>query len=125
MILVPLMLAAATHFTPVSSSSVPQLDIRPSCHSASVLIPEIQSTEACLRDENEAKGELAQNWSKYSAGAKSRCSAEVMVGGDPSYVELLVCLDLDQNLLPERATGDPAQMIAPALEDPTSTGITR
>ena len=114
MMLVPLLLAAATHLAAGASAPVPQLDVRPSCHSASVLIPEVQSTEACLRDEGDAKAELVRKWAGYSADAKRRCSAEVNVGGDPSYVELLVCLDLDQNLLPERATGDPAGAVAPS-----------
>ncbi len=63
MILVPLSLAAATHLAAPAPASVPRLDIWPGCHSAFILIPDVQSTASCLRDEQEAEGQLARNWS--------------------------------------------------------------
>ena len=65
----------------------------------------MQSSEDCLPDEAQAEAELGRTWSTYPASERARCTAEVHIGGDPSYVELLVCLDLGANRLPERSGG--------------------
>lgn len=47
-----------------------------------------------MKDENDAKGQLAQSWSRFSASQKQACVGESAVGGDQSYVELLTCLEM-------------------------------
>ena len=77
--------------------AAPQLNVAPSCRASSSLDPvNGQNFTICMRDETEAHDQLAKNWAGYSAMARSRCSAEVRIGGDPSYVELLECLEMDK-----------------------------
>lgn len=78
-------------------AAAPQLSVAPSCRASSSLDPvDGQSFTICMRDETEARDQLAKNWAGYPATARTRCSAEVRIGGDPSYVELLECLEMDK-----------------------------
>lgn len=52
------------------------------------------ASDSCTRDERDAKGQLAKNWSRFSASQKRACVGESSVGGDQSYVELLTCLEM-------------------------------
>jgi len=93
----PYLLFVAAHL--VHPAAEPQLKVEPSCRAASNLAMAYgQSFRECMQDELEAKGEVAKNWTSYRAAARSRCSAEVTIGGDPSYVDLLECLELDKSL---------------------------
>jgi hypothetical protein len=97
MMLQPAVLFAAAYL--VQPVATPQLNVEPSCRAASsVRLADSQSLAECMRDEAEAKKEVAKNWTSYSTAARSRCSAEVVIGGDPSYVELYECLDINKNL---------------------------
>lgn len=51
-------------------------------------------SDACMRDEKDAKDQLAKNWSRFSGSQKRACVEESSVGGDQSYVELLTCLEM-------------------------------
>ncbi|MFZ1882891.1 MAG: hypothetical protein WAU53_04630 [Rhodoplanes sp.] len=55
------------------------------------------STEACVNDEKAAQTQLKQNWTSYPPAERSRCVAETMVG-DPSYVDVLTCLQMAQDV---------------------------
>jgi hypothetical protein len=77
-----------------AGSAVPQFDVTQTCRATSNLgLADEQSFATCLADETDARKQLASKWSSYSGTAKSTCSAETRIGGDPSYVELSVCLD--------------------------------
>jgi hypothetical protein len=51
-----------------------------------------QSYDSCMKDEESARQQLVQTWSKYTPQEKSRCVGQTEVGGTPSYVEVLECL---------------------------------
>ena len=51
-----------------------------------------QSYDSCIKDEESARLQLVQTWSKYTPQDKSRCVGQTEVGGSPSYVEVLECL---------------------------------
>jgi hypothetical protein len=51
-----------------------------------------QSYDSCMKDEESARRQLFQTWSKYTPQEKSRCVGQTEVGGTPSYVEVLECL---------------------------------
>ena len=48
----------------------------------------------CVDDENRARQELVSQWSKFSASSKAQCIPLEGIGGDPSYVSLLTCLQM-------------------------------
>jgi hypothetical protein len=47
-----------------------------------------------LEDERTAKDALAKDWSNFSPLARIQCVGMNRTGGPPSYVELLVCLEI-------------------------------
>ena len=100
---------AATLATPVTSrtrNAIPQLDLRQTCRLASTLeLADGQSFAGCMHDENAAKAQLADQWKGYPSAARARCSAETMIGGSPSYVEIAVCIDMDKSVSQSFARG--------------------
>jgi hypothetical protein len=50
----------------------------------------------CMNDELAAQQELTKKWSTFKAGPQAVCTQETTIGGAPSYVELITCLELDQ-----------------------------
>jgi len=97
--LVSIALAVSTPALARPSSAIPQFDAAQICHATSNLgLGDDQSFPQCMQDETEAKNQLAKDWTSYSAEVRSRCSAETMIGGSPSYVELSTCLDMDKSV---------------------------
>ena len=54
-----------------------------------------QSLKNCVNDENRAQRQLASQWSKFSASSKTQCIPLESIGGTPSYVSLLTCLQMN------------------------------
>ena len=73
----------------------PELDVSISCRAAargSVAVG--GDKQACLNDERTAKDALAKDWRSFSPLARTQCVGMNRTGGPPSYVELLVCLEI-------------------------------
>ena len=54
-----------------------------------------QSLKNCVNDENRARQQLVSQWSKFSASSRSQCLPLESIGGTPSYVSLLTCLQMN------------------------------
>lgn len=52
--------------------------------------------ETCVADEKRARDQVTAEWSLFDAGGRARCAREATSGQSASYLELLVCLELDQ-----------------------------
>jgi hypothetical protein len=73
----------------------PELDVSMSCRAAARGSATVGTDkQACLNDERTAKDALAKDWSNFSALARTQCVGMNRTGGPPSYVELLVCLEI-------------------------------
>jgi hypothetical protein len=99
------------------ASATPTIDIAHTCKSAQgAALPEDQAAayQSCMHDEQDARDQLKQNWSKYSAAAHAECSEDG--GFSPSYVELRTCLEMQPggSLSMEGVTGRPAAGAAPS-----------
>jgi hypothetical protein len=93
-------------------SDVPKLNVEPSCRAAAeASVGQNRDTNACLRDENQARGTLQQQWDQYSGPEQARCLRLSQLGGLPSYVELLTCLELAKAAKPQ--PGDTGLNIKP------------
>lgn len=79
------------------ASPPPTFDAQAICRREQVLL-DSQKThyQGCLRDEFDARKEMIKSWSSFRPGAQTMCAQETKIGGGPSYVELLTCLELDQ-----------------------------
>ncbi|MGO4571057.1 hypothetical protein [Microvirga sp. 2TAF3] len=86
----------------LAAEDIPHLDIQSTCKAAVPLVPQDRSPqENCMRDETDARGELDKKWTSFPAALRARCVEETNIGGYPSYVEVLTCLQI--------ATGNAAQ----------------
>jgi hypothetical protein len=54
----------------------------------------VRDVASCMRDENDARDQLAKEWAQFSPSDHQLCRSETKTGGVPSYVELLVCLEM-------------------------------
>lgn len=83
-------------------NGVPNLNVKPSCEAAAdrtsmEQVPggsNVRDVASCMRDENEARDQLAKEWAQFSPGDQQNCTSITKTGGIPSYVELIVCLEM-------------------------------
>src|SRR5262249_16077882 len=89
----PIMLTA-THIA-LAADAVPKFDVQRTCRPAAgaAVLPG-RDSPACQRDETDARSKLGQDWTQYSATQRANCTNLVKLGGAPSYVELLTCLEM-------------------------------
>jgi hypothetical protein len=71
------------------ADKVPTFNVTPTCRAAAANTP--NSFDSCMRDEQSARGSLVAQWSKFPAADRSSCTQETR-SFNPSYVELLTCL---------------------------------
>jgi len=98
-------LLISSHLVLAANDKVPTLDYGPSCRAA-VATATIASRDenSCKQDEETARGTLQKDWGQYSASDRNHCVQLSTLGGSPSYVELLTCLELAKaaNAMPDQ-----------------------
>jgi hypothetical protein len=90
---------------------MPTLNVEAGCRAAAKMGDSLSldaTLRQCLADENSARDQLEKQWTQFPLALRQRCLATTETGGDPSYVEVLVCLQMGH---------DAAQM-----EDPLGSG---
>jgi hypothetical protein len=81
--------------TAAMADSVPKYDMARTCrldHAAASGLAVSESNKSCVRDEKQAFAQLQKGWSKFPAQKRSGCVSQNSIGGTPSYVGLLSCL---------------------------------
>ena len=92
----PAALILSAHLV-LAADGVPRLNYEATCRAAQPLTAEDRTPyRNCVNDETRARSELERQWGQFPAAAKGRCTQEATLGGSPSYVELLTCLQLAQ-----------------------------
>ncbi len=77
------------------AQGLPAFDIEATCREAQPLGPEDHDPyQGCLKDERTARSELQRDWGRFEAANRSTCVEETGIGGYPSYVEVLTCLQM-------------------------------
>jgi hypothetical protein len=91
----------------VAVADVPAYDVAPSCRAAVTVMP--GSFEVCMKDEQTARAQLAASWDRFTGPQRDNCVQTESVGGSPSYVELLTCVQMaqDASTLPANKTDGP------------------
>jgi len=87
------MLAVAGQLVLVADQ-VPVLNVDPGCRAAANTAVQGRDASACKRDEEDARGRLKEQWGSFSTADRDHCVKLSALGGSPSYVELLTCLEL-------------------------------
>jgi len=96
-VIAPLTLPASFGLVINVADQVPRYDVRPTCRAAINMVAgggEGRTVESCLAGEEKARKELEKDWPKIPSGERSQCIATMAKGGAPSYVELIVCLEM-------------------------------
>jgi hypothetical protein len=76
---------------------VPALDVEKSCRSVGSLAVGQVSPQKCIEQEMSARTELQKSWSTFGAGDRERCTALTVAAGNPSYIELLSCVQMERD----------------------------
>ena len=89
------------------ADNVPKLNYQPSCKAAvtAAALPG-RDEESCKRDEETARATLDKIWSQFDGADRKRCLSLTSLGGAPSYVELLTCLEMSRDVksMPDHST---------------------
>jgi len=104
-------LAVGTQLVFAVADGVPTFNIQPGCRAASDGTVGFKVTrDACLRSEREAREQLVKQWNAFPAADRASCVALSTTGGDPTYTELITCLEMrrDVRKLPKDGSAESA-----------------
>ncbi len=93
------MIVMSSQLVVAVADGMPNFDITRSCRldvAATTGLSVDQSMKSCVNDEQQAKTQLAGQWSKFPAPSRASCTSQESIGGTPSYVSLLTCLQMGQ-----------------------------
>jgi hypothetical protein len=81
------------------ADTVPRYDVKPTCQAAINLTAGAQgrTVESCIAGEEKARKELEKDWSKIPIAERNQCIATMAKGGYPSYVELVICVEMTRD----------------------------
>ena len=100
---------------------LPKLDIKATCRRAQPLsVGEKGAYQGCMDGEVRAQKQLSHKWSSFKAAARAICTQETRIGGAPSFVELITCLELDQQAAAARIENS-KPLGAPAAPKPPAS----
>jgi hypothetical protein len=89
--------------TAASGDSVPRINIESLCKARSaddrmMKLPEAQSVADCVQEEKASKDKLGAIWPAAASSIRSRCRADAVALGTLSYVDLLICLQMADDI---------------------------
>ena len=99
-----------TQMTVAAADGVPRINIERLCRARSaddrlMKLPEAQSVADCIQDEKNSKDKLGTTWPAAAGSIRARCRADAAALGTLSYVDLLSCLQLAEDInAPSSAT---------------------
>jgi hypothetical protein len=82
------------------ADNVPTLNVESGCRAAAKMGDSLSldtSLRQCLADENNARDQLEGQWMQFPEAVRERCVATTETGSNPSYVEVLTCLQMDRD----------------------------
>ena len=87
-----------TQTTLAEAAGLPRFDIKATCRQAQPLLGTGDKNvyQGCVDSEVEARKQLAKLWQSFKDSSRRSCVGETQIGGVPSYVDLLSCLQLDK-----------------------------
>lgn len=91
------LIAATAAFTAAHAAEVPTLDVSRTCRPIATEDGTLD-TDRCLKTEREARDQLAREWANFPAADRTLCTQTATMGGLPSYVELITCLEMKRDV---------------------------
>ena len=84
-----------------TAQQVPRLNIEATCKAEQPLVAgDPNPYEGCMKDEMDAERQLQSMWKSAAAAHRETCGQEAQIGGSPSYVDMLTCLQMAQGSTP-------------------------
>jgi hypothetical protein len=107
-------LLVATPLLAAAVDRVPTFDIGPTCQGAATTAGAGgRGSEVCVKTELSARDQLAEQWDSFSAAERDHCVSLTTMTRMPSYVQVLVCLEM---------TRDARNLRAPSERSTTGSG---
>jgi hypothetical protein len=97
----------------LAADSVPTFNIEPFCRAVASRAAPVGDEKICLQEEREARDQLLQRWSQFPPADKIYCERLATTGGDPTYTELLTCLELQRDARNLREKQEETTAISP------------
>jgi hypothetical protein len=98
--IVPAMLITSLGLVVTVADTIPRYDVRSTCRKAVAMTSMGEggrTVENCMSGEDEARKEVEKDWIKIPAAERTQCVSTVRADSSPSYVELLVCLEMTRD----------------------------
>jgi hypothetical protein len=78
-----------------AADSVPTFDARKGCQAGADSGVDLQpNVNECVASEAQARESLVKQWKSFSAADRTNCVDETSMGGPPSYIEILTCIEM-------------------------------
>ena len=95
--LIGVVATAALLVTAAQAGDVPTLNVRPTCTPIGDDKTFPIDTKRCLKTEQETRDQLVRQWANFPAADRSLCTQTATMGGLPSYVALITCLEMKRD----------------------------
>ncbi len=97
--MIPVLPAIALGAAVLVADNVPTLNVTPSCRaSADGILGVKEDIDTCVRSENEARNQVAQQWNQFPPSDRASCTNLTTMGGTGgTYTELLTCLEMKRD----------------------------
>ena len=79
------------------AADVPTLDVSRTCRPIAGDRSMAIDTDRCLKTERAAREQLVREWTNFPAADRRQCIQTATMGGLPSYVELITCLEMERD----------------------------
>jgi hypothetical protein len=100
-VLAPLLVGSHLLFV---ADSVPVFDLKKTCQGAEISAAFVGRTaDTCIQSEEATRDQLKKSWGEFSAKDKVECVGMTKIGGLPSYIELITCLEMRRDVQKLRA----------------------
>jgi hypothetical protein len=86
---------------------VPNFNVEPSCRAAAQQAASADYVTVCRKSEQRAHDEIARQWPQSTSADKAQCVPAAMAGGNPTYTELLTCLEMARDIRQLHDKGQP------------------
>jgi hypothetical protein len=89
---------AAAGLVVTVADTVPTYDMKPTCRAAVEMTgSQGRTVDNCMASEIAARDEIAKTWPQVPKDEQTRCAQTALQGGSPSYVEFLICLEMNRD----------------------------
>ena len=96
---------AAAFVTAAHAAEVPKLDVSSTCRPLGGDKSLQINTDRCFKSEQEARDQLTRQWASFPAANRALCTQTATMGGMPSYVALITCLEMKRDVAKLPADG--------------------